>query len=82
MSKTFHSYSRGSQEEKLFLNRTEMAALCRVSLSTLARGVRTHKWPFCAFIRLGKRMVYPVSLIDEMEAKAKVHAGLEREVKK
>jgi hypothetical protein len=86
MSSTF-LYSQGPQggnpqEERLFLNRTEMAALCRVSISSLGRYAQKDIWPFCAFVRFGRRMVYPVSLIKEMEDKARGHAGLEREAEK
>jgi len=59
-----------------FLNRKDMAHYCKVSLSTLDRGIRDGRWPFSAFTRLSpKRIVYPATLLLEIEKQAIVLKG-------
>jgi hypothetical protein len=79
MSNTFSSNI--TTYEKPFLSRKELAFVCRVSLSTLARGIRDARWPYCAYVRISpRRIVYPASLVKEIEEKAGIQAGLKKEV--
>jgi hypothetical protein len=51
-------------EEQRFLSRKELAYACHVSIATMADG----RWPYSAYIRISPhRMVYPASLIREIE---------------
>jgi hypothetical protein len=47
-------------------------ALClNISLSTLDRGRKGNVWPFNRCVVIGKRVLYPASVLKEMEAIAK-----------
>jgi predicted DNA-binding transcriptional regulator AlpA len=73
MSNTLTLYTQN--EEQRFLRRKEMAYMCHVSLSTLNRGIRDGEWPFSAYIRISpRRVVYPVSILREIEERAGIQA--------
>jgi hypothetical protein len=61
-----------------FLSRIEFSKELGISLSTLHRGIRNDEWPYNAFIRIGNKPRYPISLLDAIEKKAmskKAEAG-------
>jgi hypothetical protein len=59
----------------MLLTRSEFSRRLKVSLSTVSRGVKNDKWPFCAFVRIGSQIRYPESLLNEIEEKATQKAG-------
>ena len=55
----------------LFLCRKEQAFHCKVSLSTVDRGIRDDLWPFNAYIKISpRRIVYPSTLLQKIEERA------------
>jgi hypothetical protein len=50
-----------------FLTREEFSGILDVSVSTLVRGIKEDKWPFNAYVKIGRRIRYPASVIKELE---------------
>jgi hypothetical protein len=48
-----------SMEGKQFLSRKELASLLCISLSSVDRGLRARREPFCLCIRIGGRVLFP-----------------------
>lgn len=53
-----------------FLSRTQFAQRLGISISTLDRGIRDQLWPFNRYVRIGRRMLFPIKLLQEIEEKA------------
>jgi hypothetical protein len=53
--------------EKRFYSRQEICHILGISLSSLNRGVRNKTWPFCKFVRIGNRILFPNTLLDEIQ---------------
>jgi hypothetical protein len=58
-----------------FISKNEFSKLASVSVSTVDRGIRNHVWPYCQFIKIGSRVLYPASLLAEMEGRAAQNAA-------
>jgi hypothetical protein len=58
-----------------FLSRREFSKQIGVSLSTLNRGAKNNSWPFNSYVRLGGRVLYPESLLEELKGMALVKKG-------
>jgi len=62
-----------------FLCRKEFAYFCKVSLSTVDRGIRDRRWLFNAFIRVSpRRILYPASLLQEIKQEAEILKSAEK----
>jgi excisionase family DNA binding protein len=48
------------------ITRAELAKYLRVSLSTVYRGMKNGTWPFCAYIVIGHRIRYPMTILTEI----------------
>ena len=53
--------------EKLFLSRKEFASALGVSLATVDRGIRNRQYPYNAYKKIGKRVLYPTSILNELQ---------------
>jgi hypothetical protein len=53
-----------------FLTKREFCNILCISLTSLDRGIKSNEWPFSNYVRIGKRILYPYSLIAEIEASA------------
>jgi hypothetical protein len=53
-----------------FLSIKELSSSMGVSVSTVNRGIKANCWPFDQYIKIGKRIIYPVSLLDKIEAQS------------
>jgi hypothetical protein len=58
-----------------FISKKEFSVLSGVSISTIDRGIRDHVWPYSQFVKVGSRVLYPLSLLSEMEMKAAQNAA-------
>jgi hypothetical protein len=56
--------------ESKFLSKVELSRVLRVSMSTITRGVKRNAWPFNAYIKVGKQIRYPASLLVLIERRA------------
>jgi hypothetical protein len=56
---------------KRFLSKTDFATAVGVSLSSLNRGIKAGRWPYSQHIHLGARVLFPASLLDELEDRAR-----------
>jgi len=53
-----------------FYTTSELAKVLKVSMSTVARGIRNSTYPFNCYIRIGRKILYPVSLVVELQERA------------
>jgi hypothetical protein len=58
-------------ENKQWLSEPELAERLGVSISTAARCRKDGVFPFSAAIRLQRRIIYPASILVDLEARAK-----------
>jgi hypothetical protein len=56
--------------QKVFISQEEICSLIGISRSTWLRQRRAGKWPASNFVRIGRRILYPYSLLEELRAKA------------
>jgi len=49
--------------QRQFLTRREVAEILGLSLSTVNRGIRDQRAPFSAFVRVGRRLICPLSAL-------------------
>jgi predicted DNA-binding transcriptional regulator AlpA len=56
--------------EKKFISRLEFSKELGISLSTVDRGIRNNEWPFCNYVKIGRRVLYPVALIEEIRQRS------------
>jgi hypothetical protein len=61
-----------THQDKKFLTRKDLAEALNVSISTVARGKRLGQWPYDSCTLVGRRVVYPAVLLDEIQALALV----------
>lgn len=59
-----------------WLSRRELAVALRISLSSLDRGIHNNKFPFNRHIKLGSRVLFPSSILTDLEELAKSESGL------
>jgi hypothetical protein len=50
-----------------FISNGEFAEALGVSKATVARGRKNGKYPYTKFIKIGRKFLYPISLLDELE---------------
>ncbi|MDR2245855.1 MAG: hypothetical protein LBE17_04135 [Treponema sp.] len=65
--------------QKAWLTRKELAYHLRISLSSVDRGIRSNRWPFNNRVKVGGKVLFPISILSEIEAKAKSDAAITRE---
>jgi hypothetical protein len=53
-----------------FLTRAEFSKEIGISISTINRGIKKGIWPFTAFVRIGSRIRYPMTLVELLEKEA------------
>jgi len=53
--------------EKQFLSRKEMSTALGISLSSINRGIKKNTPPFNEFIRIGRRILFPISSITSLQ---------------
>jgi predicted DNA-binding transcriptional regulator AlpA len=63
-----------------FLSRNEFAKAVGISPSSLYRRAKQKVWPFNAYITVGSRVLYPASLIEELEGQALKCKGQKDEI--
>jgi hypothetical protein len=69
--------------EKLFLDTAEMAVLARMSVRTWHRKKSAGEWPMTECVRLGRKLLYPVELLEEMKKRAGTQSsGINTEVER
>jgi hypothetical protein len=51
-----------------FLSRKQFSKALNVSISTLVRRIKDGVWPYTAYVRIGKSIRYPESLLQKIEA--------------
>jgi len=51
----------------LFITGPELAKILKVSMSTVARGIRSSIYPYNRCLKIGRRRLFPASLIAELE---------------
>jgi hypothetical protein len=56
--------------EKMFFSRSEFAKNVGISMATLNRGVRDNVWPFSENVLIGRRRLFPASLLTEIVNRA------------
>jgi predicted DNA-binding transcriptional regulator AlpA len=54
-----------------FLTAKELAATLRISQSTLFRLKAAKVYPFTVYVRIGRRVFFPASLLEDMEQTAR-----------
>jgi hypothetical protein len=52
---------------KAFISRSQFAHELGVSLSTVSRGSRRGIYPFSMSVKIGRRVLYPSSLLEELQ---------------
>jgi hypothetical protein len=57
----------GSTIEKVFLTPEIFAKTLNISMSTLSRGVRSSTYPFNRSIKIGRKRLFPASLVVELQ---------------
>jgi len=55
-----------SSTRKLFISRDEVATILGISLSSVDRGMKVKAPPFDKALRIGRRVLFPVSCIENM----------------
>jgi hypothetical protein len=65
--------------KKLFLSQDEFCSLIGISRSTWLRQRRAGKWPASNFVQIGRRILYPYSLLEELRVKADNQASAKTE---
>jgi predicted DNA-binding transcriptional regulator AlpA len=58
-----------------FISKRQFSNFTGISISTIDRGIKEQTWPFNKCIRIGRRVLYPFSVLAEMEAKAAENAA-------
>jgi hypothetical protein len=53
-------------KEKKFLTRQELVSQLCLSLSTVDRGLKQGSYPFNLNFRIGRRILFPVTILDEL----------------
>jgi len=49
-----------------FYTTSELAKVLNVSMSTVARGIQNSTYPFNRSIKIGRRRLFPISLVAEL----------------
>lgn len=68
-------YLKGDTTMPQFISKIDFAKSIGVSISTVDRGIRNHQRPYCQFVKIGSRVLYPASLLAELEERALQHAA-------
>jgi len=55
-----------SSGRKFFVNRKEIAVILGISLSSVDRGLKSKTPPFDKALRIGRRVIFPTSCIEEI----------------
>jgi predicted DNA-binding transcriptional regulator AlpA len=63
-----------------FLSRDEFSDKLGISKSSLYRRAKQNVWPFNAYITVGSRVLYPASLLDELEGQVLKLKGQKNEI--
>jgi predicted DNA-binding transcriptional regulator AlpA len=51
----------------IFLTRREFSKRLMLSVSTVSRGIKNGEWPFSEYVKIGKSIRYPESLLKKIE---------------
>jgi hypothetical protein len=54
-----------------FLDRRSLAESLNISLSTVDRGIKANIYPFNNIIRIGRKVLFPADILDELALSAK-----------
>jgi hypothetical protein len=60
-----------AKPQHFLISRKILALRLNVSLSTIDRGRKGNVWPFNRYVTIGKKILYPASLLTELEEIAK-----------
>ena len=62
-------------KNKMYLSRRELSEILGISLSSVARGYKAGIFPFNKFIKIGERLIFPISFLPYFFQMDEVHAN-------